>query len=128
MGNQNPIIRSLRLDCNLASAQIVEAVQTVYPKFDKPLLSKCEHPADYGVTVLPSALKAARSLVPDWKPKRRSDQHKHRFTIRCRMDEETHKALTEKVHRDGYATVQDWIMERVRDYLKGGDHDAADPG
>lgn len=122
------ILTDLRSSCGLSAAQIVEAVRRDHPKFDKPLLSKCEHAEDYGIAPLPSTVKAARSLAPDWQPTSRTDQHKHRFTIRCRMDEELHKALTERVHRDGYATVQDWIMERVQDYLKGGDHDAADPG
>ena len=122
----NPILRDLRLSCKLSASQIVEAVQTVHPKFDKPLLSKCEHAEDYGVQPLPSTIKAARSLAPDWKPKH-ADRHKHRFTLRCRMDADVHGRFMERIKQDGYQTAQAWIMAQVLAYLEGGTSDAANP-
>ena len=118
MGNQNPIIRDLRLSCSLPAAEIVAKVQEVHPRFDKPLLSKCEHPDDYGIAPLPSTIQAARSLAPDWKPKTRSgDRHKYHCSIRCRMDDETYRQLIAQIHRDGFKTAQDWMLDQVKAYI-----------
>ncbi|MBQ8616337.1 MAG: hypothetical protein IJ418_02375 [Clostridia bacterium] len=113
-----PLIRDLRLSRSLPAAEIVARVQEIYPRFDKPLLSKCEHPSDYGIALLPSAFKAARALAPDWKPNERSgDRHKFHCSIRCRMDDETYRLLLAQIHRDGFRTAQDWMLDQVKAYI-----------
>lgn len=115
MGNQ---LRDLRLSCSLPAADIVTAVKAVHPKFDKPLLSKCEHPEDYGIAPLPSTIRAARALAPDWKPDGRSgDRHRLTCSIRCRLETDVYRRLLAQIHQDGFSTVQAWLTDHVLAYI-----------
>lgn len=108
-------LRDLRILSGIPAAEIADAVKQVFPKFDRHLLSKCEHPDLYGITLLPRGMKAARALVPEAQKKK--DTHKNNSRIYCRMDEDTYKRLIAQIHRDGFKTVQDWIMDQVLAYL-----------
>lgn len=115
MGNQ---LIDLCLSCSLPAADVVEAVKAVHPKFDKPLLSKCKHPEDYGIAPLPSTIKAARALAPDWKPNSRSgDRHRLTCSIRCRLETGIYQKLLAQIHQDGFNTVQAWLTAQVLAYI-----------
>lgn len=109
-------LRDLRLSSGIPAPEIAEAIRGVFPKFDRHLLSKCEHPDDYGVKLLPRGMDAARALVPGWKPKKK-DTHRNTFRIYCRMDEATYTALIGQIRRDGFKTVQDWMLDQVMAYI-----------
>lgn len=114
MGNQ---LTDLRLSCSLPAAAIVEAVRAVHPKFDKPLLSKCERPEEYGIAALPSTIKAARALAPDWKPPSAADKHRLTCSIRCRLETDVYRRLLTQIHQDGFDTVQAWLTDHVLAYI-----------
>lgn len=50
-------LRKLRLDGNIPMQDMVEVVREHYPKFDKPLQSKCERTKSYGVMLVPDAME-----------------------------------------------------------------------
>lgn len=110
-------LRDLRLSSGLPATEIAAAIRSLFPKFDRQLLSKCENPDTYGVVLLPRGMNAARALVPGWKPKKR-DAHRNQFRIYCRMDEATYTALIGQIRRDGFKTVQDWMMDQILAYIK----------
>ena len=109
-------LRDLRLLSGIPAPQIADAVKQVFPKFDRHLLSKCEHPDLYGVALLPRGMKAARALAPELSVKKK-DTHKNNSRIYCRMDEDTYKRLIAQIRQDGFKTVQDWIMDQVLAYI-----------
>lgn len=113
MGNE---LRDLRILSGIPAPVIADAVREIFPKFDRYLLSKCEQPDLYGVTLLPRGMKAARALAPEVTPKKK-DGHKNQFRIYCRMDQATYNRLIAQIRQDGFKTVQDWILDQVHAYI-----------
>ena len=112
-------LTQLRVGRNILMADMVDVVKKAYPKFDKPLLSKCMNPALYGVRLQNDAEKEIfLRFDPEgqYRPKK-ADRHKHHCCIRCRMDEETYSRLLAQIHQDGFATVQDWLWDHVQAYI-----------
>lgn len=117
MGNR---LRDLRLSQSLASQEIVDTVREIYPKYDKPLQSKCEASDVYGVELRRDALKALyMKFDPEGWKKRQKASDGHRFTCRiaCRLDDETYKRLLGQIRQDGFKTVQDWMKDQVLAYI-----------
>lgn len=118
-------LQTLRLSHQIPAKEMAETVQTIYPRFDRYLLSKCETPSVYGVQIKHDALKALfLKYDPEaWeKRKRRTDGHKNPFRISCRMDEITFKRLMSQIHQDGFKTVQDWILDQVLAYINASNY------
>lgn len=113
-------LAQFRIARSIPMADMVDVVKKSYPKFDKPLLSKCMNPALYGVQLRADATKAIfHQFDPKGEFKRRStDRHKLPCSIRCRLDEETFRKLLAQIHADGYATVQDWLTDHVKAYIE----------
>lgn len=117
MGNR---LRDLRLSQSLASQEMVDTVREIYPKYDKPLQSKCESSDVYGVELRRDALKALyMKYDPEGWKKRQKAADGHRLTCRisCRLDDETYKRLIGQIRQDGFKTVQDWIEDQVLAYI-----------
>ena len=62
-------VPDIRRKCGASAC--VKAVRVEFPRFDRYLLSKCEHPEDYGVKLMPNAearikaLEAAGAAKPE---------------------------------------------------------------
>ena len=113
-------LRTLRLTYDLPSQELVDFIRPFAPKYDKPLQSKAESPEVYGVQLRPDLLKKLYLKYDPaaWeKRKREKDGHKNPFRISCRMDGETYKKLIGQIRRDGFRTVQDWILDQVLAYI-----------
>ena len=114
-------LRDLRLAKKIPGDRIVEIVRQYHPKFDKTVLSKCEHGEAYGVRIGRKALNALYSeFAPELLPKvQRERNGRHRLTkrISCRLEDEEHAALSQQIDADGYETVQDWLADMVGQYL-----------
>lgn len=65
-------VPDIRRKCGASAC--VKAVRVEFPRFDRYLLSKCEHPEDYGVKLMPNAearikaLEAAGAAKPEAPP------------------------------------------------------------
>lgn len=119
-------LRALRLDLQLPAKDIVAVVQTLYPKYDKTMQSKCERGSEYGVDLRPDAMKALyERFAPERLQARRAkkdDGHRLTHRISARLEDEDYEALQLNMEADGYATAQEWITAMVREYnrQKGG--------
>lgn len=113
-------LQSLRLAHQIPARDMAETVQTLYPRFDRYLLSKCEASEVYGVQLKHDALKA---LYLKYDPEawvlrlRKTDGHKNQFRIYCRMDQATYNRLISQIRQDGFKTVQDWMLDQIKAYI-----------
>ena len=115
-------LHALLVDNNLSSKEIVEVVRELYPKFDKPLLSKCKHGDDYGVDLRPDALSALKEYAGAHaaaEGQKRPRAERRRKAGRCyvRLEESAYAALQRAIKADGYASMQKWFEEMVKNYL-----------
>lgn len=117
-------LRDLRLRKQLPAKEMVEVVRTIYPKFDKTLLSKCENGGVYGVQLRTDAMRVLRvAYCPESPNGNKVSRHgKHRLSccVSARLENAVYEALQRQLRADGYTTVQDLLTDLVRKYLKEG--------
>lgn len=90
----------------------VDAVHRAdYPKFNKVLLSQCEHPEKYGVQLVPDAAAAVKALDA---PKNRVERRKKTNRYYFRLTDDQAKILERLLKKNGYATVQSFCEELIR--------------
>lgn len=90
----------------------VDAVHRAdYPKFNKVLLSQCEHPEKYGVQLVPDAAAAVKALDA---PKNRVERRKKTNRYYFRLTDDQAKILDRLLKKNGYATVQSFCEELIR--------------
>ena len=98
----------IRKKCGTSAC--VKAVRVKYPKFDRYLLSKCEHPEDYGVKLLPEADGLIKALEATGAPKPEKRKKACRFYFR--LTKSGAEALQRLCEAKGCATVQS-LCERL---------------
>ena len=117
-------LRRLRIEKGIPAKEIVEILQRHYPKFDKTLLSKCEHWGEYGVHIRPEAMDAIYAeLAPELlAPRKRARDGNRRLVCRvsARLETEDYEALQQRMVADGYATNQDMLTDLLRRYIREG--------
>ena len=109
----------LFLHCG-SSRELVEEIQTLYPKFDKTVLCKAKNPEAYGVELCDEALKHLwQTYAPEEyaKRKRQSDGHRLTKRLQCRLEDDLYERFIEKSRADGYSNSNDCITDLIRDYL-----------
>ncbi|WP_409969572.1 hypothetical protein RFF05_06580 [Bengtsoniella intestinalis] len=115
-------LRALRLEKNIPTKDMVATVQTVYPKYDKTIQSKCENGGDYGVTISQAAMDTLYDTFdPDRSTARKSrtaDRHRLPCRITCRLTEKDYQALQQLVDDKGYPSMQDWMAAVVQETIK----------
>jgi hypothetical protein len=106
---------------------MVSVVQTIYPKFDKTLQSKCERGDVYGIAIRNDAMNAllAKFAPEAGRPAERRKGDRHRLTCRvsCRLSEDEFRLLQQHVKTDGFGTMQTWLADQIQKYLKGRESD-----
>lgn len=126
-------LKQLRLAKQIPGKDMVAVVQQLYPKFDKTMLSKCENGSAYGVMLRPDASEALFKAFDAERqiavlPVKKS---RHRLTCRisARLEDAEYAALQQYSAADGYSTMQDWITDIVRAYIKSKEdpHELPDP-
>lgn len=116
----NPL-RDLRLQSGATAKDMVEVVQTLYPKYDKTLQSKCENGDDYGVELKADAMEVLRTaFLPDSVTPVPIKKENRRLTCRIygRLTDDAYERLQQAMETDGYATTQDWVTAIVGWYLR----------
>lgn len=117
MGNR---LRDLRFRRNLSMQDMVDTVRVDYPKFDKPLQSKCERTELYAVELTYPAFKTLyMKFDPEgWKKyKTATDGHLLTCRISGRLPEDIYRKFIAQIHQDGFSTVQAWIADHVLAYV-----------
>ena len=131
------IIAQIHNNCNyplgyirnkgISAKEIVATVKDSFPRYDKTLQSKCEHP-EYGVDLTaPALVSVIRKFAPELlnatqeidspKPKR-ADTHRLKKSVKCRLTDETYNKLLNRIQHEGWATVQEWLASKIHEYLK----------
>lgn len=114
-------LRELRTSKNIPAREMVAVVQRLYPKFDKTQLSKCESGA-YGAELPEDAMQALyTAFAPELlTPKKRRHSGRNRLTCRisARLEDDVYCELQQRIRADGYDTVQSWLSDAVKHYLK----------
>lgn len=117
-------LRELRVTKQIPAKDMVAVVQTLYPKYDKTVQSKCENGEAYGVTIRPDAMHALyERFAPErLEPPKRTRYGQHRLTCRisCRLEDGDYAALQQLIEASGCATVQDWLTGIVRKLIAEG--------
>ena len=77
-------LRELRVTKQIPAKDMVAVVQSLYPKYDKTVQSKCENGEAYGVTIRPDAMTALyERFAPErLEPPKRTRHGQHRLTCR----------------------------------------------
>ena len=115
-------LKQLRVAKQIPGKDMVAVVQRRYPKFDKTMLSKCENGSVYGVMLRPDAsedlLQAFDAERITAAPPVKKCRHRLTCRISARLEDADYAALQQYSSEDGYATMQDWITDIVRAYIK----------
>lgn len=101
-------IPDIRRKCGASAC--VKAVRAEFPKFDRPLLAKCEHPEAYGVKLLPEAEALIKALEAAGAAK--SEKRKKCVRYCFRLTNSGAEALQRLCEAMGCATVQS-LCERL---------------
>lgn len=119
-------LKELRTSRNIPAKDMVDVVKTLYPKFDKSLLSKCESDA-YGAELPEDALQALyAAFAPDAvRTKKRSHSGKNLLTCRisARLPDDVYAKLQQRIRANGYDTMQDFLSDMISKYLKEDEND-----
>lgn len=122
----------MRVSQDIPAKEMVDIVRAIYPRFDKPLLSKCQHHELYGIDLRDDAMAVLRKKYPAptvatptdveeaEPPMQQPKRDTHRLTCRvsCRLEDDEYEALRRYVKADGYDTMQAWLAHTVRRYIK----------
>lgn len=118
-------LKELRLKTKTPAKDMVAVVQTIYPKYDMTSQSKCENSDAYGICLTQKAMKALYAKFdPDGsvrKHLRTADQHRLKDRLHARITSDEAARLQERLDADGYGTMQDWLTDVVRDYIRKGE-------
>ena len=101
-------VSDIRRKCGASSC--VKAVRVEFPRFDRYLLSKCEHPEDYGVMLKPEAKALIEALEAAGAAK--SEKRKKCVRYCFRLTKSGAEALQRLCETKGCATVQS-LCERL---------------
>lgn len=116
------LLRDLRLSKNIQAKEMVTTVCGLCPKYDEVLQSKCEHGDEYGIDLRADAMEA---LLEKYAPAelerermRRSDRHRLKCKVCCRLRDAEYAELMKYIVEDGFDTTQAWLALYIRAYLK----------
>ena len=123
-------LRTLRVKNNLPAREMVAVVRELYPRFDKPLLSKCEHGDDYGIDLREDAIEALRvhfggNVVPEANKRTHKENRRKPVRCYCRMEKTSHAALQRAIKAKGYTTVQSWFDDAAKKCISDAQKPAA---
>lgn len=115
-------LRRLRTEKGLSAKVMADVIRRHYPKFDKTVLSKCEHGDEYGVVIKDDILSI---LYAEFAPElltahKATRSGKHRLTCRisARLENDVYGALQRQMQADGYATTQELLTDLVQKYIE----------
>lgn len=115
-------LASLRAAVGMPVNDLVDVVRTIYPKYDKPLNSKCEHGDEYGIDLRPDAFEALlQKFVPQEiaaaQRVKRPENRKANCRIHARLTDSVSRQFRDALSADGFS-IQAWIEKQVYTYLR----------
>ena len=116
-------IRALRSERHIPVVDIVEVVASIYPKFDRYLLSKVEHGEEYGIRLRADAQKELMThfkIHPEDTGTKRKPNRTKPMRVSCRLTEKAYRLLQRELERTG-KTMQSWLEGLIFQELMKGD-------
>lgn len=116
-------IRALRSERHIPVADIVEVVSSIYPRFDRYLLSKVEHGEEYGIRLRADAqheLLTHFKVTQDGSKAKRKPTRSKPKRISCRLTDKAYGLLQRELDRTG-VTMQSWLEALIAKALIGGE-------
>ena len=113
-------IRLFQEQNGLRSNDVVAAMRTGYPKYDKHIHSRVMHPETYGVKLVREAeqlIEGIFSLTPQ-KP-RRAENRRNPYRLSFRINKTILDQLQLAQKRCGMETMQDFLTHIVLTWLEG---------
>ena len=103
-------VKKVRLKGELFDREfVVWAIKSEYPRFDNTLLTKVMHPDDYGVQLVPGAVRAVFG---------KEDKRRYHKRVSARLSDAAYDILTEHIQKKGYPTIQAWLSEILIRYMR----------
>lgn len=110
-------LSQLRKHAGVKSVDMVEVVQTIYPRYDKYIHSKCENGKEYGIQLRPDATKALlQRFAPEFLEKPRKPNRKKPNRIQARLPDALFDQLQLHLKSTG-GTTQDFLESLVRQFF-----------
>lgn len=96
--------------------KIISTVREIHPKFNEDLYDKCTD-TDYGICI---RTDAARMIVSRFiaESDRKSDEHKWKKRISCRLPDDEYKVIREAMLKSGFTTFQEFIRFVLKTYAE----------
>ncbi|MBE5807738.1 MAG: hypothetical protein E7317_05295 [Clostridiales bacterium] len=114
-------LRDLGERRHIPAMDLVELVRTIYPKFDRFLLSRCSHGEENGVMLRPDALKALLLHFAEDRLKPRADRRKRPNRCQCRLTDVLYERVRKRIQERGQ-TMQDYLEGLIlRDLMEAHD-------
>ena len=101
---------------------VVSVVCEAFPGYDKFLERKVENGDYYGIELRCEAIDAlVKAFCPEKAEEvKRQRNGRHRFSkrISARLPDEMFHKLTSQIKREGFSSMQSWLIHIVTEYLK----------
>ena len=112
-------LQRLRLNHSIPMDDLVAELRPMYPKLDKPLLSKAINEG-YGVELRPDAIKTlGEKFDPEgWDKRREKDRHRMKNHVLCRLSEQELAAFIWQWQKDGYKSANECIRHLIFRYIE----------
>jgi hypothetical protein len=116
-------VKAFRESRGLEAKSIVEVMREKYPRYDKYLHSKVEHPELYAVRLVNEAEDLIEpAFLPTSPASHRPDRRRLPMRIQCRLSKAKYERLQLALNKVGYKTVQiglndiidQWLTEKER--------------
>ena len=115
-------LSQLRKHAGVKSVDMVEVVQTIYPRYDKYIHSKCENGKEYGIQLRPDATKALlQRFAPEFLEKPRKPNRKKPNRIQARLPDALFEQLQLYLQQSGQ-TTQDFIEGLISRFFEPPDN------
>ena len=127
-------LKEIREDTGAMAKDVAMIVRDHFPKFNRQLLSQCEHFDEYGVIIHPDGLKAIceaygvpLAAAPDipitvegesTTPKKVENRKLGR-KVTFRVTNGDFEVLQKRVQEDGFDSVQAWLYAKITELLGG---------
>ena len=101
-------LRDLRTERHIPVVDIVEIVASIYPKFDRYLLSKAEHGNEYGIRLRADAYRELMEHFRITGKERREEKRRKPMRVSCRLTEKAYGLFRQELERTGM-TMQGFL-------------------
>lgn len=110
-------LRALRSERRIPVADIVEVITSIYPKFDRYLLSKAEHGDEYGIRLRGDAMDALLvKYEPSLAKPRKKEQRTKGYRVQCRLSLERYIQFQRSV-RAANTSIQSVLETAVVNFI-----------